>query len=456
MLSMKQMKYIVTLLMIVLLGGLAGCKQTTEQTPATVLLVDDAQIAQPDEKVSKVNKTGFDVGDSMAFYAVRFTGTNPNPIGADATTYLNHKLYIKRASDLLFASWDGAVFVNEYFPNDGSSIDIYGFYPYTATAPTDYTNYNVAVRANQSGANKWDYNQSDFMAAKNPAIKPTAVPNKLVFKHLLSRMVINVNLANFPANSVVQEVKLLSVNTHTRFNLREYDATTGTVGRMLSSSIPTHVTPYVERTPATGFSYTSVAIVAPQALTANKQLGEISVWDGAKITKYNLILEQALTLEQGKEYTFSLLIDHGSRPDINIQPAITAWGTLTASGETVKSSDHKFVTSLANVGGVAIGQVTQVKVGVNGNRTFTLPATYSATAGAGGQNAVLWEFRGSGNRPIEYPFDIRTLEFLSAAGASLGGVHTASLAPIQIQASDASETVAVGLNLDMTAKTFTR
>lgn len=453
---MKQISNIagLALLAMALLGALAGCKrdQNNVQGPATALLVDDASIALP---ATKVHRTGFDAQDSIAFYAVRFTGTTPNEIAADATTYINHKLYIKRASDLLFASWNGTAFVDEYFPNDGSSIDIYGFYPYNPTAPADYTNYNFPVRANQSGASSWNYNKSDFMAAKTPSIRPTATPNKLVFNHLLSRMVVNVNLINFPAISKVQEVTILGVNTHTRLNLRAYDPATGILGQVLSSSTPTNVTPYTEPTPAVGFSHTATAIIAPQSLVSGKKVVEISVWDGAKSTKYNLTLTEDLALQSGKEHTFSLTIDQGSRPNINVNPVITAWGTLNATGEGVKASDHRFITTLSNEGGVAVGQIAQVKVGVNGNRTFTLPATFSATGGVGGAAAIMWEFRGSGNRPIDYPFEIRSIEFVSNVGASLGGKNTATPG-VAINQSDASETVALGLSLDMATKTFVR
>ena len=437
-----------------------GCKrQTTDvvEQGTTPLLVEDVRIASADDPnlvASKVTPTGFEVNDSISFYAVRFTNGAPNELGADATSYLNHKLYRKRTADLLFASWNGSAFVDEYFPNDGSSIDIYGFYPYR-TKPTSYTNYNFPIYVDQSNASKWSYNASDLMAAKTPAIKPTAVPNKLVFNHLLSRVAININLVNFAGGSTIQAATLLGVNTHAQVNLRFYDDAKGIAGKVLSSSMPANVLPYKESVPATGYGFTYSAVVAPQDFAASKELVKLTVWDGSKATDYSLTLTSALTLESGKAYTFNLSIDRGSRPNIGVAPTITPWTTKAETGSAVKDSENKFVTTLTNVGSVSINQVTQVKVGVNGNRTFTLPATYSATGGSGGAAAVLWEFRGTGNRPMEYPFDIRTIEFLSASSASLGGVCTANPA-IVLQSSDASETIAVGVTVDLTAKTVTR
>lgn len=443
---MKKMRSYTNIKMmaIALTAMLLGCQRTPVDNPTgTILLVDDAKIAQGQ---SKVNATGFDTDDQIAFYAVRLVGTQSNEIGG-STTYINHELYKKRAADGLFASWDGTTFRDRHFPADGSSIDIYGFYPYSATKPANYTSHTFTVL--DKPASIADYNACDFMAAKTPSISPRIAPNKLTFNHLLSRMVVNLNLVNFPITSSIKKVQILRVNKTASINLRAYDATTGIAGRVNSSSNPTDITPFSVNA-SNGFTNTWVAIVPPQTLTSNKRVIEITLSDGKKDTKYFLTLTKSLTLVSGKEHTFNLSIDPGSTKDIAIEPSITAWSAIDVAGSTIKASDHKFVTKITNPNSIAIGNVTQVKVEVNnGTRTFTLPAVYVS----GSPATVNWEFRGVGNRPIDYPFTIQSIEFLNG-NTSLCKVN--SSAGISIVKTDASETTAMGLNADLNAKTLTR
>lgn len=390
---------------------------------------------------------GFEQGDQISFYAVKYSGSTPNPLGQDANTYINNEVY-SRTGDL-FRSWDGAAFRDRYFPNDGSAIDIYGIYPRMATNPIDFEAYEFAVKANQTDIAH--YYASDLLMGKSPKIEPTAVPCRLIFNHLMARVVINIKLTGFESGTIVSQIRILNTSTKATVNLRAYNSATGVAGATVGVSTPLDITPNKLSTAVSGFDNTYVAVIPTQLFASGSDLIEITTSTANK-DKYTLkVGSSQLALQSSFEHIFNITVEFGGRPNLTLGNAtIAPWGTTNESINGQKKSECKFVTNLTNIGAVDMSKTAWVKVGVNGNMTFTLPASYVARP----TPQIMFEFRGDGNRPNQYPFDITSLEVLQSDMTTLVGKIAVS--GLQIVVGDRSETTPLTLAYDIQNKTLTR
>lgn len=416
---LNKMLVILPLLMVAVAVVIVGCNRKVEvpetQTQITVdVAVNDTYNAAQNAP-TKVSASGFVDGDKISFFAVKYSEATPNQLGLDAATYLNNVLY--QRDNGFFKHYDGTQYIRDFFPNDGSSIDIYGLYPRDA-AITDFVSYPFVVKADQKAAA--DYYLSDLMMAKTAAIAPQAIPNKLLFHHLLAKVEINVKLLNFATGSSIKEVRLINIIPDVKVNLRAFDGTSTRVD--VGTKSPIKIFPLEVAPTDTGFVNTYTAVVPAQLLTSNTAVVEV-VLNTVNNDVYTLKLSENFSLQAGKKNVFDITVNFGSRPDIIIDTGkIVAWNETAVNGGTVdKESDYKFKVVLLNQKNTP-ANTKSVKVGVNGNRTFHLinHTQYVANSEIDNLPAILFEFAGDGNRPGEAgsgaKFSLTRLDLIDAAG----------------------------------------
>lgn len=406
--------------------------------------VNDTFIAEQ-TAATRIDATGFVDGDQISFFAVKYNGQNANQLGLDAATYLNNVLY--QRDNGLFKHYDGTQYIRDFFPNDGSSIDIYGIYPRAATI-TEYVNYPFAVAPDQTLSA--DYFASDMMVAKTASIAPQAVPNRLLFHHLMAKVEVNVKLLNFPVGTDVTDVRVLNIIPDAKIDLRAFNGTSTRVDvgvQARRTILPLEVIPATA-----GYIRTYTALVPPQYALANSAVVEV-VLNTVNKDVYTLKMADNFSLQGGKKNIFDLTVNFGSRPDIIGTGQIKGWNETTVDGGTAdKESEYKYKVVLINPKDAPIN-TRSVKVGVNGNRTFHLTKHIKYEANAEGADAAIYfSFAGDGNRPPEADgatkFTITRLELLNAAGAKFN----------QCLISPPIEVTAMGemtLYYDMTAGTIT-
>lgn len=417
---MKKIKYkLLTLatFAIIVAGLFAGCQRTPTITPdETQITVDaaiDGELDAQQGASTKLNASGFEDGDQISFFAVKQTDGQPNLLGADQTTYLNNVLYQRNGG--LFKHYDGSTYVRDFFPNDGSSIDTYGLYPYIALI-TDFESLPFEVLLDQRTDPK-AYYASDLMMAKTAGIAPQAVPTRLLFQHLLAKVEVNVKLKNFEAPIPgIEDVRLTNIIPNAIVNLRSFDGTSATVATGVSQ--PKTIIPLVNSPANVGFNNTYTAIAPPQILTAGTSVIQVTLNTPNKDV-YTLKLADNFTLQSGKMNVFDLTVDFGSRPDITANCSIAAWTQTTVDGGPIeKEPDYKFKVVLLNEVN-SPSNTKSVKVGVNGNRTFHLTKIKGYVANSeAGLAAIEFAFPGDGNRPGEgagVKFSLTKLILLDAA-----------------------------------------
>ena len=215
---------------------------------------------QVEPVITRATEVNFENGDQIGFTMTKVNG---------AEAY----------ADNAVLSFDGSVFSGElmWYADAYSEADVYAYYPYEATGTPAYY---AAVLDQTAGIA-----QADFMAASKKGVLPTPNAITMVFKHLMTKLVINIDNQS---GAEVNTVKILGGDAACDIDLPNL-AVLPASGAM--PDILTEITAY-EATAGKVWQ----AIVIPQ--TAKLSV-EVSLSNGKKITQP--LAE--MTLKSGGQYT---------------------------------------------------------------------------------------------------------------------------------------------------------
>ena len=217
---------------------------------------------QVEPVITRATEVNFENGDQIGF-----TMTKVN--GAEA--------YADNAA----LTFDGTVFSGElmWYADAYSEADVYAYYPYEATGTPAYY---AAVLDQTAGIA-----QADFMAASKKGVLPTPNAITMVFKHMMTKLVINIDNQS---GAEVNTVKILGGDAACDIDLPNLAVLPASGG--MSTEL-TEITAY-EATAGKVWQ----AIVIPQ--TAKLSV-EVSLSNGKKITQP--LAE--MTLKSGGQYTIN-------------------------------------------------------------------------------------------------------------------------------------------------------
>lgn len=226
----------------------------------------------------------FGIGDEIGVYPVYFIGGSEGVLGDIA-----NKMNIRYR-------FDGAKWANNddenYLLTDGSSLAIYAYYPYDPqmSAKEDKLNlqqYPFDVSGDQSVLAK------DFLWAKSVLNDlPSGNRANFVFRHLLSKIVINIS----SGSTVIQDVSVHNTITSCTINMRNGDVTVSDKNDIIQA-VPHDL-------PEEGYDVTFEAILIPQQLVSGTTVLLINT--DAGYTFFNLPSD--LNLLSGSIYTFNLTL----------------------------------------------------------------------------------------------------------------------------------------------------
>ena len=253
----------------------AACQQTVEpqMVPGKV---------QVEPVITKATEVNFETGDQIGLTITKVNAAE------------------KHADNALLA-FDGSVFTGElmWYNDANSEADVYAYYPYDAEG-TPSTYEAVADQTAGTGS-------ADFMAAAKSGVLPSPNAITMVFKHLMTKIVVNienqsgaevetVELTGTPASAAVNVAELTVTPAEETVAVKAYEATAGTVWQAIIvpgtvkmelvvslSNGKKMVQPLTQMEFKSGAQYTvNARIVADDmAVTAS---GEIENWtDGGEI-----------------------------------------------------------------------------------------------------------------------------------------------------------------------------
>lgn len=218
-----------------------------------------------------------------------------------------------------------------YYPTSGSTIDIYAVYPNndkvvnsqnTATEDANYygnsglpndipTALNFTVQTDQT--NHLNYCSSDFMYAKLANQNVNGSPVTLGFKHMLSKIRVNLNVSDETMKSRLNNANLLLTNVKktTTLNVMTGEMTNptsdGNVKIMYFSGNAEYDLSNDANNDNTPDEIFGLGIIVPQTIPANTKFITIELSNGD--TYSYTVPEGGLTFESGKMYTFNINLD---------------------------------------------------------------------------------------------------------------------------------------------------
>lgn len=235
--------------------ALAACQRTAE--PETL-----PGKVQVEPVITKATEVNFEAGDKIGFTMAKVNGT-------------------ENYADNACLTFDGSVFSGDlmWYADAYSEADVYAYYPYNANGTPAYY---AAVLDQTAGIA-----QADFMAAAKTGVLPTPNAITMVFKHLMTKLVINIDNQS---GAEVNAVKILGGDAACDIDLPNL-AVLPASGAM--PDVLTEITAY-EATAGKVWQ----AIVIPQTA---KLAVEVNLSNGKKITQP--LAE--MTLKSGGQYTIN-------------------------------------------------------------------------------------------------------------------------------------------------------
>lgn len=262
--------------------------------------------------VTRVNDNGFCNGDVMGVYIVDYNGETPGTL----LTKGNRADNLRHTYDEANSKWNSAYDV--YWKDDKTSIDIYGYYPFSS--PEDVNNYSFTIQDNQNkaaeGENLGGYEASDFLWGKVEKVAPTANRIRLPLHHKLSSAKIELaegeGFAQGEWNAIAKSIVIKNVKHEASINMA--DGTVTAKGSIATTGIIPH---------RNGSSFR--AIVVPQTVPANTELFGITV----DTKPYSFKKSEDFTYTSGKLHKFTIRVDKknntGDFTFTLIGDAVIAW-----------------------------------------------------------------------------------------------------------------------------------
>lgn len=248
-------------------------------------------------KIAIANPTGFDAGDKLGVYLATSDDNAQAPLGSGEA--VNNIPFSKTAT-----GWDGAI----YWQNTTQWHTLYAYYPYDESFDGTQTSKAVTVVQDQQADEGKDYKAADYLWGKNAPTKATVNSQTMALNHCMSRVTITLKPGNdmtaAELDAMAESLRILASNGKPVPTAGTFELATGVITAGTQQTAPlTEVSPYC--TGANG-SYTYYAILLPgTGFTKGEPFISLTEADGTTYV-YKLDTSNDLSLEAGKEYTFTL------------------------------------------------------------------------------------------------------------------------------------------------------
>lgn len=311
---MKQISKLTGLALSLGLGLLYGCTPIEEQTrpegqgePIPIRLTGEVEQIN----ATRVDDSGFCDGDQVGIYVVDYDKGKAGALLSKGNRADNVRLTFDEKA----YRWDLAREL--YFRDQGTAIDIYGYYP--LGNPTDVTAYTFEVQKDQGltaeeGALS-GYEGSDFLWGKSSNVMPTDEVIRLGFRHIMSgaRVTLREGSGFGEGEWLRADKKVLLTGTRRKAQIDLSSGQVTAVGDVpATGTIPL----------AVGDEYR--AIVVPQTVSASTPIARITV-DGSS---YLFRKDAAFDFLPGKLHSFTITVNKcqgGGVEFVVTSESITAW-----------------------------------------------------------------------------------------------------------------------------------
>lgn len=260
------------------------------------------------ENVTRVNDTGFAVGDNIGVYVVDYKDGNPNTLKNSGNHADNVKFTFNQNG------WSSVTHL--YWTDDKTSVDAYSYYPFMESV-SDVNSIPFDVERRQdtdaSGQDIGGYEKSDFLWAKATNARPLTTI-MLHHQHLMAGVQLSlIEGEGFNGDWASLEKAVTVINTRLSSNI---DLQTGQVSVNESCS-PNSIIPYRNDNEWR-------CVVVPQTIDAYETLIQIVI--GGEL--YSFSRPETTVYPSGKISHFAIKVDKREKGDYQfslISESVLAW-----------------------------------------------------------------------------------------------------------------------------------
>lgn len=246
---------------------------------------------------TRATLTAFEVDDRMSLYAVEYAGNQVAEVQT-AGNYINNEPMVYNGTE-----WtsERSLYWSE------TECDFYGFYPYQPTGAMKECCFDIALDQSQDG-----YETSDIMWAKAEKVTREDGAVKLQFKHLMTRVVVEIVRGTKYEGELPNDIDVHIYNTQTTAIVD------WTIGSLKAYPQGGRKTINMRKVDADTFD----AIVVPQFIERRTPLIEITMGGIA------YLLETSMSFRPGKQHTITVTLNTSpdqEKIEINIDGEVGDW-----------------------------------------------------------------------------------------------------------------------------------
>ncbi|MBD8348162.1 MULTISPECIES: fimbrillin family protein [unclassified Dysgonomonas] len=247
---------------------------------------------------TRSSKSGFSENDNIGLYMVDYVNGIPMPVGT-ISNFMNTE-YVYDGT-----YWNSKDTEELYLTTDQTKADIYAYYPFDyemsrTPGKADLRSYPFSVESDQSLSSQ----KSDFLWAKYSELSSANTIAKLTFKHILSKIVLNVTYGNLGNGN--ESVTIHNLTQNALINMRTADVSE------VKLNSNNEIKPYLQDIANAGFDKTFSAIIIPQSVETGTSLFAITLND----QMFAFTLDSPISFESGLSYTFNLVIGEANTRSI--------------------------------------------------------------------------------------------------------------------------------------------
>lgn len=298
---------------------LAACSKDNGQ------VVDDGQIRLSTANIlsetrttsQELQLTQFANNEKIDIFLVESVNGSATLTGDNVTSYTQPLTYTANGSGGL-----KVVDVNnsgnevpQYWPTSGNGLFIYGVYPSGSASAYNETSKEFTVKTDQSS--EADYKASDLMAGApsgNPVARSNGTTVNLTFKHLLTKINIDLEVGDGFSSGNLDNAKVSILNTKPTavFSVQGTSAT--------CKSDSNTATPIIACNEI-GSNLKCSAIIVPQGLNSGTDFIKVEVGGGSYIYK----LAAQTTFGGASVYSYKIKVN---KTGLTVTSSITAWTSV--------------------------------------------------------------------------------------------------------------------------------
>lgn len=275
------------------------------------LQISGGILAEIAKAQTRAANSAWEASDAIGIYAVATGGTTAITGGENVSYTASEAAETNGTSYTSFSATSGTSIA---LPNDGSAIDVYGYYPYTASVTPAGQAISVATQTSQKDIDWMTTNKTDKTTRGGSTTITKANPScQLLFVHSLCKLQLNlVHGSGLTATDITTSPSVSIAGLPTTATLNLYDGTVSNVGT------PEAIAPVQMGTAETGYDASFEAIILPYTTTAAHA---VTLTLNGKNYAFNIV--SGKTFAAGNKYTYNVTVNAAG---LAISAAITPWG----------------------------------------------------------------------------------------------------------------------------------